>query len=81
MDTQIKLLDNVALWPGEMLYVRDKERKHYTLKYEGVSGKFAIFKQMGRNTTKKITCDFVDVADFIHNQYRKVEKVLKFEGC
>ena len=52
MGTMIKI-DGIELCPGDMLHVKDRERKAYTLKFEAIKGPNVVFKQMGRNTTRQ----------------------------
>ena len=77
--TTIRLINLEDFNHGDMLQVTDRERKSYTLKFEGSIGPNVIFKQMGRNTTKIFQVEANLAQDYIHTQYRKVERVLKFQ--
>lgn len=82
MGNPIKLFvstdENLQLCMGEMVSVKDKERKSYTLKYESVVGNLVNFKLMGRGVVKNISIEKENVFDTIRFQYKKIEKVLKF---
>lgn len=77
MVDRIMIDSQTEMYPGDLLQVKDRERKAYTLKYEGHKGKYAVLKQTGRNTIKIFEVETSMVPVFMATTYRKFERVYK----
>ena len=80
MTKKIKIMDIGEITPGDYFQVVDRERKRYTLKFESLTPKFAVLKQMGRGTTRQVRLEHDLVGVWVQSNFRSVEKVFKEEG-
>ena len=80
MTTAIRVMDIGDIYPGEYFQVVDRERKRFTLKYESITPKFVVLKQMGRDTSRIVKLEHDLVGLWVQSNFRALERVFKPAG-